>query len=45
MERARIPVMYDEGYHNPSFASLVIDNGFETANMTAQRIYDHLGLA
>ncbi len=43
-ERARISVMYDEGYDNPSFANLVIDNSGEGANETAQRICDHLRL-
>ena len=43
-ERERIPVMYDEGYDNPPFASLVIDSGGEGADETARRICDHLRL-
>ena len=43
-ERARISVMYDEGYDNPSFANLVIDNSGEGTNETAQRICDYLQL-
>ena len=43
-ERARIPVMYDEGYHYPPFANLVIDNSDEGASESARRIYDHLRL-
>ena len=36
--------MYDEGFHNPTFASLIIDNSSESVDETAQRIHDHLGL-
>ena len=43
-EQARIPIMYEEGYQNPPFASLIIDNSGENAGETAQRIYDHLEL-
>ncbi len=43
-ERARISAMYDEGFHNPSFASLIVDNSDESADVTAQRIYEHLQL-
>ena len=43
-EKTRLPIMYGEGYQNPSFASLIIDNSRESASETAQRIYDHLEL-
>ena len=36
--------MYDEGYHNPPFANLIIDNSDEGASESARRIYDHLRL-
>ena len=41
-EIKRIKQMYDEGYHNPEFADLVIDNSSQAPQETVDKILDFL---
>lgn len=43
-EKNRIKEMYKEGYHNPAFADLIIDNSTQTPEQTLQQILDFLSL-
>ena len=41
-ERNRIKEMYQQGYANPDFADLIIDNSTQTPEQTLQQILDFL---
>ncbi len=43
-EKNRIKEMYKEGYANPAFADLIIDNSTQTPQQTLQHILDFLSL-
>ncbi len=42
-ERRRIREMYDEGYHQRPFSRVICDNGEDTPEQTAERIFEALG--